>query len=66
MVNACVAKKLDIPIWVDKDGVECTEEKSFGRKVTHKLVHPELCFVGDKVGGNTNMVGNGHKGGENL
>ena len=34
--------------------------------VTHNLKYPELCFVGDEVGGNTSMIGDGHKGGDKF
>ena len=66
MVNAGVAVELDQPVWMDKDGNEVTESDAFGRKCTHKIIHPEMCLVVDEVGGNTNMVDDGHRGGEKF
>ena len=30
--------------------------------MTHKLYHPDTCFIGDEVDGNLSMKGNGHTG----
>ncbi len=36
---------------------------AFGCKVTHDLIHPDWCIMGDEVGGNISMKGDGHVGG---
>ena len=66
MVSSGVAEKLTNPIWLDKEGNECDEDESFGCKVNYKLIHPNQCFVGDEVGGNISMKGDGHVGGRKL
>ena len=66
IVDAGVAEELLEPVWLDRDGKECPEEKSFGCQVTHQLIHPELCICGDEVGGNLSMKGDGHVGGQLL
>ena len=66
MHDAGVCNKLETSEWMDKDGNVCTEEFAFGCKVTHEMVHPEMCVVGDEVGGNLCMKGDGHIGGELL
>ena len=48
---------LEEPCWIDRNGQVCDEEK---------LCHPDLCFVGDEVGGNLNMKGDGHCGGQKF
>ena len=52
MVDAGIAEKYDEPKWLNINGEECCEAEALGCKVTHKLCHPKLCFVGDEVGGN--------------
>ena len=66
MVYAEVAEPLPTPIWMDNDGNKCQESNALGCQVTHRLCHPELCFVGDEVGGNISMKGDGHVGGQKL
>ena len=63
MVRAGVAKKRTTPVWMNRDGKECRESDAFGCKVTHDLIHPDWCLVGDEVGGNISMKGDGHAGG---
>ena len=63
MVEAGVAVKLDEPMWVDKEGVETTKDNSFGRKVTHQLIHPDYVLFVDEVGCNTSQEGDGARGG---
>jgi hypothetical protein len=44
MVGAGVAKKLDIPVFYDREGnmlSDDNDEKQHGRKVTHELTHPK-------------------------
>ena len=66
MVDAEVAEPLSTPLWLDRDGKECDESESLGCMVTHKLKHPDICFVGDEVGGNISMKGDGNAGGKKL
>ena len=63
MCDAGVAEKLDSPVWMDRDGKECQPIEAFGCKVTHRIKHPDMCIVGDEVGGNTSQKGDGHIGG---
>ena len=63
MVRAGVAKKRATPVWLNSDGKECCESEAFGCKMTHDLVHPDWCIVGDELGGNISMKGDGHAGG---
>ena len=63
MVRAGVAKKRIEPAWMDEKGQVCDESQAYGCKVTHDLIHPDWCLVGDEVGGNISMKGDGHAGG---
>ena len=38
MMEAGVAIKLEEPVWMNREGQECSEEEAFGCKVTHKLI----------------------------
>ena len=63
MVKIDVEIKFDEEaVWMDADGNECSESKAFGRKVTHKLIYPEFCIVGDEVGSSTTPKGGKHIG----
>ena len=64
MVHCGVAKPLPVPVWMNKHGKECEESKAFGCKVRYELTHPDFCLVGDEVGGNISMKGDGHAGGQ--
>ena len=66
MVEAGVAERLSHPIWMSREGKECSQKDALGCMVTHKLCHPDRCFVGDEVGGNLSMKGYGHAGGKLL
>ena len=66
MVSAGVAECLTEPLWVDENGNECEEEDSCGCQVKYRLTHPDRCFVGDEVGGNISMKGDGHAAGKLL
>ena len=59
-----VAEPLPTPTWMDHDGNECSERKALTCYVTHRLCHPEFCFVSDKVGGNISMKCGGNVGGQ--
>ena len=60
MEDAGIAKFFNDPVWMDKYGKLCSEDESFGSKVTHDLKYPEMAFVMDEVGGNTSQKGDGH------
>ena len=64
MEHAGVAKRLDKPIWMTKDGVECNVDDAYGCRVTHTITRPEMCLCSDKVGKNICMAGDGHVSGE--
>jgi len=66
MEAAGVAERREEPAWMDRNGNICDEKDALGCKVTYDLIHPEMCVVGDEVGGNLNMSGDGHVGGEKL
>lgn len=59
MVEAKVAVKLDEPMWQDREGNKVQEGDAFGCKVTHSIIEPDWCIVGDEVGGNLSMKGDG-------
>ena len=60
MLRAGVAKKRAKPTWMDHKGYECNKSQAYGCKVTHDLIHPDWCLVGDEVGGNISMKGDGN------
>ena len=64
MEHAGVTKRLEKPIWMTREGIECTAYDAYGCKVTHAIIRPEMCLCGDEVGGNICMAGDGHIGGE--
>ena len=53
-------------VWMDKDGNKCSPEDSFGCRVKYRLLHPNQCFVGDKVVDNMSLKGDGHVRGKLL
>ena len=57
MVEVGVAIDCEEGVWVDKDGNCCDENESYGCKVFQKLIRPDMCIVGDEVGGNLCMKG---------
>ena len=46
-----------------QEGNAGSAEKGFGKKCTHKIVRPDMCFVFDKTGGNTCIKNDGQNGG---
>ena len=52
MVHAGIIKKLEVPIWMDKYGTKCFQDEALGCKVTHHITGPDMCVMGDEVGGN--------------
>lgn len=64
MVRAGVACKRDNAVWMDKNGKNVSDESlAFGCKATHDLIHPNWYIVGDEVGGNISIKGDGNVGG---
>jgi len=64
MTEAGVAVELEEPIWVDKDGNEVNQQsQAVGRKITHRIIHPDYTLHADEVGGDTSQKGDGHVGG---
>ena len=63
MVEARLAVEIE-PEWQDMSGKNVLADDAFGCKVTHELLHPEMCLVMDEVGGNTSQKGDGSNGGE--
>ena len=48
---------------MDRYGNECSQDKALDCKVTHHITQPGMCVMGDEVGGNLSMKGDGHIGG---
>ena len=48
------------------EGNICNESEAFGCKVHHRIIHHELCFCGDEIGGNILTKGDRHHGRELL
>jgi hypothetical protein len=61
--DAKIAIKLAEAVWMNEKGEEVSELESVGMKATIKITHPELGITLDEVGGNTNMMNDGHVGG---
>ena len=67
MAYAKVASKFEEPQWMDRDGkVLDREDTSFGCKVTHNILRPDLILVMDEVGSDTSQKGDGAIGGEKV
>ena len=66
MVDTADMEPLPTPVWMNHDGKEGEESDALGCMVSHRLCYPELCFVGDKVGGNISMKGDGNADGKKL
>ncbi len=66
MAEAGVTDQPPQPIWMDRNGKQTSEKDALRYMVTHKLFHPDRCFVGDEVGGNLSMKGDGHAAGKKL
>ena len=64
MIDARVADKFSSPVYMNSKGdIVDNVQESFGCKVTTSLNLPELCIVMDEVGGDLNMLNDGHSGG---
>ena len=59
MICDGVAKKWTPPVWMNSEGKECCQSEAFGYILTHNLIHIDWCLVGDKVGENISMKGDG-------
>uniref|UniRef100_A0A7S2SC94 Uncharacterized protein n=1 Tax=Eucampia antarctica TaxID=49252 RepID=A0A7S2SC94_9STRA len=67
MVNAGVAVELSDLVLRNRSGEVCNFYKDVvGYKVTDKIGEPQMCLVGDEVGGNICMKGDGNIGDELL
>ena len=65
LVDAGVAKELDVPIYCNREGEQvATKEEANGRKVTHKLLYPEMGIHFDEVSSNTAQKGDKKSGKE--
>ena len=63
MVAAEVVEVINTPIWMDRSGDKCEQSLLLGCKVTDQISIPDMCILGDEVGGNLCMKGDGHIGG---
>jgi len=57
-----VTKKRDDLVWMDCSANIVEEVDAFECKITHDFIRPSMCLVGDEVGGNITMTGDGHQG----
>jgi hypothetical protein len=66
LVESNVAAPLDPPELQDAHGqkVDCVEDAASPIMVDTKITHPHLILVGDEVGSDLCMTGDGHNGGE--
>ena len=66
MVSAKVAVNLPYPVRMDAKGNLVDEGDTYGYKVTHDIVKPEMCVVASEVSGNTSQKDDGLVGCELL
>ena len=53
--------------WQEKDGNRVEfESQAYVCKVASKITQPDMVILGNEVGGNLYMIGDGHIGGEKL
>ena len=64
MTESGVARKLDNPIYMDREYNVTSPGQSFGTECTHSIEHPNYCLVVDEVGSNLSQKGDGHVGGQ--
>ncbi len=60
MIDAKIAKKMEVQIFMDQYGNEVDESHRFGKKVDTEMTHPEYCIFGDETRCNTSMKTDGH------
>lgn len=64
MIDARVASRLPSPVYMDSNSnIVKDVAQSYGCKVNVGLNLPQLCITMDEVGGDLNMINNGHSGG---
>ena len=67
MIDSNLAMKLEEPVWMNESGNHVSNENNaLGCKVTHQILHPDWCLIGNKTGGNLNVKGDGQVGGEKF
>jgi hypothetical protein len=65
MVEAGVARKVSVPVWLDKDNnIVELESEAFGRKTQYLMTDPDYVLFADETGSNTNQKDDGRRGGE--
>jgi hypothetical protein len=64
MEKAGVARRLEEPIWVDKEQKETEQENAFGQRATHLLTRSDFVIFVDEVDSNVSQEGDGAVGGE--
>jgi len=57
MEQAEVARNVEDPVWMNREGQVCKLDEAFGCKVTHEIIRPDMCICDDEVGGNICMAG---------
>ena len=58
-----IAEYLPVPVWMDAEGNEVSEEMAVGCKVKIKFTQPDLAICCDEVGCNISQDGDGAIGG---
>ena len=67
LIQSRLAEQLPTPIYMDNKGnVVDGVRKSFGCKVECQFNLPQICLVMDEVGGDLNMMNDGHFGGKKF
>ena len=59
LIGVGIAEELPEHIWVNTKGYPFEEKDAFGCKVRHCILYPDYSIVGDEVGGNLLMKGDG-------
>ena len=59
MVDAGLAINLDSLVWMDRIGNIVMKQRPLDVKL-HMILYPDMCLVGDEVGGNISMKGGRH------
>ena len=64
MVMGGITCKLDVPVWLNKEGqIVEYEEEAFGLQTEFMLLHPNKLLFVDEVGSNTSQAKDGNIGG---
>ena len=64
MEKAGVVRRLEEPIWVDKEQKKTEQENAFGQRATHLLTRSDFVIFVDEVDSNVSQEGDGAVGGE--